>query len=398
MNLLPDARTRRAVPLLLTAALLALGAALTPTYAADTLRTDIDTAVRPVMAHYAIPGMAVAITDAGHHEVFTYGLADTAARRPVTDHTLFEIGSVSKTFTATLTAWAEVDGQLTLSARTSAYLPALQGSRFGGVTLQELGTHTPGGLPLQLPETITTQDELIAWLRRWQPKYPPGTYRTYNNIGIGLLGVITAGRMHQDFATLMEGRLFPALGLASTFITVPAARDPDYARGYTRTGTPIRMAPALLSAEAYGIRTTAPDMIRFVKANLGLLTLPPDLQRAVAATHTGYVRAGGMTQDLIWEQYSEPVALRTLLDGNADRMVLDAMRVTPITPPSAPRADVWINKTGSTNGFGAYVLFVPDRKIGVVILANRNYPNAARVRLAYQIVSRIIGTGASGKP
>ncbi len=50
-----------------------------------------------------------------------------------------------------------------------------------------------------------------------------------------------------------------------------------------------------------------------------------------------------------------------------------------------------INKTGSTNGFGAYVAFVPARGIGVVILANRNYPIAARVQAAYRILAALDG-------
>lgn len=375
----------------LTILLLTVMAALAPARAADPLHTAVDASVQPVMARYAIPGMAVAITHDGHDAIFTYGFADPATHQPVTDRTLFEIGSASKTFTATLAAWAEVRGQLALSATTSTYLPTLKGTPFGNVTLQELGTHTPGGLPLQLPDAITTQDQLIAYFRAWQPRYVPGTVRIYNNIGIGTLGLITAMALHQDFTTAMQTRLFPALGLASTFITIPAARQADYAQGHTKTGTPIRMRSDLLAAEAYGIRATAGDMIRFLDANMGELALSPDLQRAIAATHTGYVQAGGMTQDLIWEQYPMPVALPTLLEGNSDRMILDATPVSPIIPPSPPRPDVWINKTGSTNGFAAYVAFVPERRAGVVILANRNYPIAARVKLAYEIISTLSG-------
>jgi beta-lactamase class C len=371
----------------LTTLLLALTAALPKARAADKLHDAVGAAVQPVIARYAIPGMAVAVIHDGQHEVFTYGLADPATRRPVTDRTLFEIGSTSKTFTATLAAWAEVTGQLALSAKISTYLPALQGTQFGDVTLQELGTHTPGGLPLQLPDAVTTQDKLIAYLHAWQPKYTSGTVRTYNNIGIGVLGLITAVRLHQDFPTLMQTRLFPALGLTSTFITIPATRRADYAQGHTKTGTPIRMRSDLLAAETYAIRSTAGDMIRFVESNMGELTLSADLQRAIAATHTGYVQAGGMTQDLIWEQYNIPVALQTLLVGNSDHMILDPTPVSHLTPPSAPRADVWINKTGSTNGFAAYVAFVPEKRAGVVILANRNYPIEARVRLAYEVMS-----------
>jgi beta-lactamase class C len=99
-----------------------------------------------------------------------------------------------------------------------------------------------------------------------------------------------------------------------------------------------------------------------------------------------------MTQDLVWEQYDYPVGLKPLLEGNADKVVLQANPVTAMVPPSTPRDDVLINKTGSTNGFAAYVAFVPEKKLGVVLLANKNYPIAARVRAAYEILTRLDGT------
>jgi beta-lactamase class C len=359
------------------------GRAATPE---DSLKSAVDKAVSLVMTRDEIPGLAVGITAGGRHVVFHYGVAALDTRKPIADSTLFEVGSLSKTLTATLASWAAVGGQLSLSDQTAKYLPLLQGTGFGRVTLLNLGTHTPGGLPLQVPDTIANNDQLMTWFREWRPAYPPGTYRTYANPGIGLLGLITAQTMHEDFTKLMEGRLFPALGLSRSYINVPAAKLADYAQGYTAKRQPIRLKPGVLFAETYGIKTTANDLLRFLDANMGLVKLSEDLQRAVDATHTGYFKAGVLTQDLIWEQYPYPVDLKTLLEGNSARIIFNPTPATPIVPPLPPRADVLIDKTGSTNGFGAYAAFVPARRIGVVILANKNYPIADRVSLAHEIL------------
>lgn len=353
------------------------------------LRGVVDAAVRPVIEKYRIPGMSVGITVAGKSYVFNYGVASTQTRQPVTRDTLFELGSVSKTFTSTLASWAQLTGKLSLSDTTAKYLPSLQGSQFGGVKLVNLGTHTPGGLPLPVPDDIQSNDQLMQYFKAWQPAYAPGTHRTYSNVGIGTLGLITAKSMGQDFDSLMEQRLFPALGMSSTYIKVPAASMGDYAQGYAKDDTPVRMSAGMLSSEAYGIKSSAADMIRFMQANMGLLKLDGTLQRALTDTHTGYFKAAPMTQDLIWEQYPYPVALKTLLEGNSYAMIYHPTPVTPIEPPLRPRKDVWINKTGSTDGFGAYIAFVPEARLGIVILANRNYPNDDRVTAAYKILTSL---------
>ena len=250
-----------------------------------------------------------------------------------------------------------------------------------------LGTHTTGGLPLQVPDEIRNEDQLLQYFRSWKPACAPGTCRTYSNVGIGALGLIAARSLGSDFDTLADQRLFGPLGLSKTAIAVPEDRMADYAQGYSKAGTPVRLSPGLLSSAAYGVKSTVADMVRYLKASMGSIEIDPSLRQAISETHTGYFQAGPMTQDLVWEQYPYPVELKALLEGNAPALALGATPVTPLSPPEPPRGDVWINKTGSTNGFGAYVAFVPAQRMGIVILANRNFPIARRVTTAYEILA-----------
>ncbi|MBA8876724.1 class C beta-lactamase [Phyllobacterium myrsinacearum] len=352
------------------------------------VRTVVDAAIRPMMEKYNIPGMAVGITVDGKPYIFDYGIASKETGIPVKPDTLFEIGSISKTFVATLASLAQANGQLSLSDKTSKYLPSMQGTAFGDVSLLHLGTHTPGGFPLQVPDDVKDDAQMMRYFQTWKPAYKAGAYRTYANPSIGMLGFIAAKAMNKDFAALMEGDLFPALGLTSTYIDVPESKMAEYAQGYTRKDEPARVSKAVLSSEAYGVKTTATDLIHFVEANMAMHKLGGKLQQAITDTHTGYFKVGPMTQDLIWEQYAYPVDLNTLQQSNSSDM-LKPISVTAITPPQAPRDDVLINKTGSTNGFGGYVAFVPEKRLGIVILANKNYPNEDRVRIAHEIFSAL---------
>lgn len=356
----------------------------------------VDAAVRPLMDSQKVPGMAVAVTVDGKRYFFNYGVASKESRRQVSEHTIFEIGSVSKTFTATLGAHALARGALSLSDPASKWLPALAGSAFDGISLLELGTYTAGGLPLQFPESVRDDAAMVEWFRAWRPSYPPGTQRRYSNPSIGLFGYLAAKSLGRPFDELMEKTLFPAFGLTRSYIRVPPERMGDYAQGYTRDDKPVRVNPGIRDAEAYGVKTTAADMVRYIEAHMQPAALEPKMRQATVTTRTGYFRVGGMTQGLGWEMYPYPVSLETLLAGNANQMALEPNAATRLTPPQPPEPAMLFNKTGSTNGFGAYVLFVPARQIGIVMLANRNYPNAERVKAAFRILDALDGKQAAG--
>ncbi|ACB79647.1 beta-lactamase [Methylorubrum populi BJ001] len=346
----------------------------------------VERAYRPLLKEYDVPGLAVAVTRDGQSAVFTFGLADREVQRPVTRDTLFEIGSVSKTFTATLAAYARALGRLSLEDAPGRFLPSLRGSALDRVSLLELGTYTAGGLPLQFPDGVAEEAAMIAWFRDWQPSAPPGTQRRYSNPSLGLFGAAAAAALGGNFTDLMETRLFPKLGFRNTFIRIPEAEMDRYAWGYGKGDRPIRVNPGVLDAEAYGVKSSAADMIRFVEANLDPGRLDPPLRQAVEGTHVGYFRVGAMVQGLGWEQYPYPVSLERLQAGHAPAMTLEAQPAARLDPPQVPSGPTLFNKTGSTNGFGAYVAFVPDKRIGLVMLANRAVPIPARIAAAHAVL------------
>jgi beta-lactamase class C len=352
------------------------------------LREAVDRAIKPLMAQHGVPGMAVAVTVDGKARFFNYGLASKEGAT-VSENTLFELGSISKTFNATLACYAQGQGKLSFDDHPSKYMPQLKGSAIDRASLLELGTYTAGGLPLQMPDEVTNDAQMLAYFRDWTPSAAPGTQRRYSNPSIGLFGHVAALALQSGFADAVEGRIFPALGLKHSYIRVPAAAMANYAWGYDSADKPVRVSPGVFDAEAYGVKSSTADMIRFVQANIDPAQLPAPMRQALDCTHTGYFQTGDTVQGLGWEQYRAPVSLERLLAGNSAKMSGEPNPATRLQPPQAPPRGTLFNKTGSTRGFGAYVLFVSDQRIGIVMLANKNYPNAARVEAAHAILEQL---------
>ncbi|WLH14621.1 beta-lactamase [Pseudomonas hefeiensis] len=358
-------------------------------FAQERVEDTVNAVIQPLMKQQDIAGMAVAITHKGERHYFNYGVASKDTKQAVTDQTLFEIGSVSKTFTATLGAYAQAQGKLSLSDPAGRFAPELSGSALQGISLLNLATYTPGGLPLQFPGEADHPDRMFSYYKTWKPLYPVGTQRLYSNPSIGLFGYLAARSLGRPFDDVMEQTLMPGLGLKHSYVRVPKDQLNRYAQGYAKDGKPVRVGPGALDSEAYGVKTSSSDLLRFIEANLRPEKLDADLRQAIATTHTGFYKASGMTQGLGWEFYPYPVTLDALLAGNAPQMALMPQKVEPLNPPLPAPDNSWINKTGSTGGFGAYAAFVPGKAMGIVILANKNYPIEERVKAAHKILTAL---------
>jgi beta-lactamase class C len=372
--------------------ILAMGLALfatAPCFALDNIETVVNAAVRPVMQAQAVPGIAVAVTVDGKPHYFNYGVASKENGNAVTENTLFEIGSVSKTFTATLAAYAQASGKISLSDKASHILPELRGSAFDTISVLQLGTYSAGGLPLQFPSEADAPDKMLGYFKQWKPTYAAGSHRLYSNPSIGLFGYLAAHTLGAPFDDVMENTLLPKLGLKHTYLKVPQDQMELYAQGYNKQDQPVRVTPGALDSEAYGVKTSAADLIRYVEANMKPEGLEKPLQQAIATTHTGYYTVGDMTQGLGWELYNYPITLDKWLAGNSTPMAMEAHTVQWLNPPRAQPENALINKTGSTGGFGAYIAYVPSKDIGIVILANKNYPIPDRVKIAHTVLNAL---------
>lgn len=349
----------------------------------------VERTVTPLMNAQAIPGMAVAVIYQGQPHYFTFGKADVAANKPVTPQTLFELGSISKTFTGVLGGDAIARGEVALGDPVAKYWPELTGKQWQGIRMLDLATYTAGGLPLQVPDEVTDTASLLRFYQNWQPQWKPGTTRLYANASIGLFGALAVKPSGMSYEQAMTTRVFKPLKLDHTWINVPKAEEAHYAWGY-REGKAVHVSPGMLDAEAYGVKTNVKDMASWLIANMKPDSLQaPSLKQGIALAQSRYWRVGAMYQGLGWEMLNWPVDAKTVVGGSDNKVALAPLPVAEVNPPAPPVKASWVHKTGSTGGFGSYVAFIPEKQLGIVMLANKSYPNPARVEAAYRILDAL---------
>ena len=178
--------------------------------------TRLDQYIEKKMEVANIPGMAVALTDREKLlRVSTYGYSDITAQDPITQKTLFKIGSISKSITSIALLQLREEGLLDLHGPIKRYLPLFEvKSENEPITLHHLMSHTDG---ITMGAKFPGETRYEVWaLRETEATAPPGTYYHYSNVGYKALGVILEDLLGNSYGDIIQARILEPLGMTST--------------------------------------------------------------------------------------------------------------------------------------------------------------------------------------
>jgi CubicO group peptidase (beta-lactamase class C family) len=312
-----------------------------------------DSAIREIIRTRVDSGrsraIAVGVFENGKRRFISYGSAGPG-RAPLDEHTIFEIGSISKTFTGLLLAEAVTREEVRLDEPVAQLLPkgTKVPSRDGReITLLELSTHR-SGLP-RLPGNFSPANradpyadydatKLLDFLAAYQLPRAPGDSAEYSNLAVGLLGfALTLNAGAPSWGALVENRITGPLGMRETFVDAPAELRARVSAGHDAhmDSVPAWHLDALAGAGA--LRSTASDMLTYLAAELDTSRGP--LAKAIVLSQEPRAAFG-----------PDSIALAWIVHRVGDRRIW------------------WHN--GATGGFRSFVAFDPTRGVAVVVLSN----------------------------
>jgi len=350
--------------------LLALLVSLSATSAAERLTAQVarptsdqlaemDRQIRALMTENRIPGVVVGVASRGRLvHAQGYGMADVELRVPVSDSSVFEIGSISKQFVAAATMLLVEEGRVGLDDSIQEYLSDLP-SEWLGVTVRQLLTHT-SGIPdyeeIQTYEAYRlrfTPEEIIRVAHSRPMDFEPGTGWYYSNTGYFLLILIVERVEGRPLGSVLRSRIFEPLGMDQTRMADPEDIIPHRASGYWVD----RMGVALMNRDATQTSSTL--------GAGGLVSSVHDMARWDEALNGN---------DLLSEASKTAMWTTAVLPNGDDTGYGFGWSVAEYRGSRA------LGHNGQVAGFVASFVRLPDAGVAIVVFANRYRASAGRFR------------------
>jgi CubicO group peptidase (beta-lactamase class C family) len=329
-------------------------------HAADRAAAPSDSEIRQILVNRIDKekqgvGIVVGVIDAKGRHTVSYGSLEKGDKRVLDGDTLFEIGSITKVFTALLLADMAQRGEVKLDDPIAKYVPSTAKipQRDGRqITLVDLATHT-SGLP-RMPANFNpkdpanpyidyTDDQLYAFLSSYELTRDIGVKFVYSNLGFGLLGQGLARRNGTDYETLVETRICEPLGMKSTRIKLTPEMEQRFAAGHSADLVTVSRWDLTSLAGAGALRSSANDMLKFLAAAMGY-------------TYTNLAPAFKTMLSV-----KRPTG-QAFLDS-ALGWVVDTRGGGEI---------IW--KNGGTGGYRTFIGYSPRTGVGIVALSNTSTP------------------------
>ena len=312
------------------------------------LPVDVRESVEKRLADGITPSIAIAIIDQNGIKYHNFGKTSETGKE-VDEHTIYEIGSISKVFTGILLAQQVLDGDLSLDDNINDYLPAdVKVTVIGDqeITFGNLTDHT-SGLPrmpynfapanLNNPFADYTVDQMYEFISNYKPIRTVGSEYEYSNIAQGLLGHLLAENKNTSYENLMIQTIADPLGMYETKIEFDQRMKDNLALGHSN-GQVVENWDIPTLAGAGAIRSSTSDMAKFIAANLGFSesTVTAAMELSHEIQHD---KAGEMSVAMGWH-------IKKGEEGSV----------------------YWHN--GGTGGYRTFVGFVKETGKGVVLLTN----------------------------
>lgn len=311
----------------------------------------VDSLVKQFAANTSMVGCAVGVISGGSSAVYGYGERVKNAKKTPDQNTIFEIGSVTKTFTALLLAEAVAQKRISADADIRPYLKDVYPNLVNDgepIRFCHLVNHTSGlpRLPADLDEQPSfdekdpykhySREMILAFLHKVKLVHKPGTHNEYSNYGVALLGLLLEQVFAKPYHELLVQYVYTPLGMRHTFASIPDSLRSNMVEVYDKTGRFVLNVWDLGDiTPAGGLKSTPADMVAYLKGQLANTT------DAIRLGHT----------ETFMENPGRGVAYGWMIFtlANGDHLY-------------------WHN--GATGGSTSFCAFIPERDVAVVVLNN----------------------------
>ena len=313
------------------------------------LRSEIDKIIRwdTEIQFERTPAFSIGIIDGDSTFFINYGNFSKEENRPINEHSIFEVGSVTKPITASLISLLAQKDVLQYSDKVNTFLPEeFQNEALSELTIDDLLTHASGfpRLPIGFglkehsvkdPYQNYTKEDLLHFYKKYIPSKKPKNKFLYSHVNYALLEVILELHLNKNFSDIIEKEMFAKMGMPRTAMSI--IDQHHFVQGYSIGGRPSSPMNFSSFAASEGLKSSASNLTSFLKFNL-----MEKEENIFTLNHIKQLKSN----------------LNKHIYSSRGWQVIDRKPY-----------DIYFH-SGKSKGHAAYVLFILETKTAVVLLAN----------------------------